>query len=72
MEEARFHGPATNCIELSKLGYTLNGYYLVSSGSNNETPSSQKKKESNNGPIRVVECRFRQPIGKNKSNQKTS
>jgi len=32
-----FHGPPANCIELQKIGYTLNGYYLVnSSGSNNE------------------------------------
>jgi len=25
----RFYGPPTNCTELSMLGYTLNGYYLV-------------------------------------------
>jgi len=25
----RLYGPATSCVEISKLGYSLNGYYLV-------------------------------------------
>ena len=25
----RFYGPPNSCTELNKLGYTLNGYYLV-------------------------------------------
>jgi len=27
--DTRFYGPARNCNELGKLGYALNGYYLV-------------------------------------------
>ena len=27
--DTRFYGPASNCDELAKLGYTLNGYYWV-------------------------------------------
>ena len=32
----QFYGPATNCDELSNLGYTLNGYYLVNSTKNSQ------------------------------------
>ena len=51
----RFYGPATNCTELSKLGYTLNGYYLVN-GNKNESKKSKN--------IKVVDCRFKKPYGK--------
>jgi len=52
-----FYGPPTNCIELGKLGYTLNGYYLV--------------KESNNGgQIEVILCRFQLPSLKNNESKK--
>ena len=44
----QFYGPATNCGELEKLGFTLNGYYLV-----------KANEESN--PIEVVFCRFKFP-----------
>jgi len=48
----RFFGPPTNCSELSKLGYTLNGYYHV--------------KSENIDDINLVEtvyCSFKQPDG---------
>ena len=52
-----FYGPPTNCIGLGKLGYTLNGYYLV--------------KESNNGgQIEVILCRFQLPPLKNNESKK--
>ena len=51
-----FYGPPTNCIELGKLGFTLNGYYLV--------------QESNNGgQLEVILCRFQlPPLKDNESN----
>jgi len=49
-DEARFYGPATSCEELGKLGYTLNGLYLVDC-----------KDISKKGNIEVIECRFKQP-----------
>ena len=53
----RFYGPARNCTELSKLGYTLNGYYLVI-GDKSESNSLESKH------IKVVDCRFKKPYGK--------
>jgi len=53
----RFYGPATGCNDLGKLGYTLNGYYLVH-GNNKEIRSSNNI--DGNSQIEVVECRFRQ------------
>ena len=50
--ETRFYGPASSCVELGKLGYTLNGLYLVDCAD-----KSQK------GKIEVIECRFKQPQG---------
>ena len=50
-----FYGPPGNCTDLSKLGYTLNGYYLV-----NGSKSSSS--------IEVVLCRFQVPSGVNQSN----
>ena len=49
-----FYGPPSNCTDLAKLGYTLNGYYLVNGS-----------KSSSN--IEVVLCRFQLPPGVNKS-----
>jgi len=51
-DEARFYGPATSCEELGKLGYTLNGLYLVDC-----------KDKSLKVKIEVIECRFKQPHG---------
>ena len=51
----RFYGPASNCKELGKLGYTLNGYYLV----NGSKTSNQ---------IVITFCRFKLPPGENESN----
>jgi len=50
----QFYGPATNCDELGKLGYTLNGYYLVK--------NKDQKLESSRGNIDVVHCLFQQPL----------
>lgn len=50
-EEKRFYGPPANCSDLKKLGYTLNGYYLVK-GSD----------VSSKGKIKVIFCRFKQPL----------
>ena len=47
-DSKRFFGPPTNCSDLAKLGYTLNGYYMTSN-------------INNEGSIEVVYCRFRQP-----------
>ena len=49
----RFYGPATNCNELGKLGYTLNGLYLVDC-------KDQSKKSIK---IEVIYCQFKQPNG---------
>ena len=46
----RFYGPPSNCNELGKLGYTLNGYYLV-----------KGKGESLSNGIEAVLCQFKLP-----------
>ena len=65
MEQAKandqlFYGPASNCEELGRLGYTLNGYYLV-----------KGKDESNSNSVEAVLCQFKLPMefkgGKKKS-----
>jgi len=48
--DTRFYGPASNCNELGKLGFTLNGYYLV-----------KGKDESISNSIEAVLCRFNLP-----------
>ncbi len=48
-EKQKFYGPAYNCDDLGKLGYTLNGYYIVNSYEN----VTNTKRE-------VVLCRFKQ------------
>ncbi len=44
----RFYGLPSNCSELERIGYTLNGFYLVN--------------ETSNRKIEIVFCRFQQPI----------
>lgn len=51
----QFYGPASNCLELGKLGYTLNGYYLVKS---NDLQDSSSKKAI----VDVVHCQFQQSL----------
>jgi len=46
----RFYGPPTSCEELGKLGYTLNGFYLI-----------KGIDESNSTRIKTVYCQFKQP-----------
>lgn len=46
-EIAQFLGPPTSCSDLGKLGYTLNGYYLV----------------KNKNSIVIDYCMFRQAQG---------
>jgi len=50
-----FYGPPGNCGELAKIGYTLNGYYLV-----NGSKSSSS--------IEIILCQFQLPPGVNESN----
>ncbi len=60
-----FYGPATGCNDLGKLGYTLNGYYLVHGKEKQSSDSSSNIISQ----IEVVECRFRQkPKTGNQSN----
>ena len=58
--ESRFYGPATSCDELGKLGYTLNGLYLVDC---KDKPSKDR--------LEVIICRFKQPNGSKEGNGKT-
>jgi len=48
-----FYGPPTNCSDLTRLGYTLNGYYLVK----NPALSDDFKKTTK---IETVFCAFKQ------------
>ncbi len=48
----RFHGPATNCEELLKIGYTRNGFYLVKGNAT-----------SKNSHVEIVDCMFKHPNG---------
>ena len=50
----RFYGLPSNCSDLGRLGYTLNGFYLVNG--------------TNNRNIEIVLCRFQQPARKNDGN----
>ena len=59
----RFYGhPPTSCEDLNKIGYTLNGYYLIKG--NNE-----KQKLDNANRIQVVYCQFLRPPGANKKSK---
>jgi len=48
--DTRFYGPASNCNELGKLGFTLNGYYLA-----------KGKDASISNSIEAVLCQFNLP-----------
>jgi len=52
----RFFGPPTSCSDLSQLGYTLNGFYLVQSITNNYNDDDGLK-------IDTIYCTFKQPEG---------
>ena len=51
-EDVRFYGPAKSCEELSKIGYTRNGFYLV----NAENATSNRQ-------VEMVDCLFANPSG---------
>jgi len=57
----QFYGPLANCSDLSKLGYTLNGFYQVSPYITN--------KNSNDIKVDTVYCAFKQPEGTLKSSR---
>lgn len=50
--DTKFYGPASSCFEISKLGYTLNGYYLI-----------KGKNQTKNNQVEVLGCRFKHPDG---------
>jgi len=52
VKDKRFYGPASNCFDISKFGYTLNGYYLV-----------KGKNQTKNDQVEVLGCRFNHPNG---------
>ena len=54
----RFYGPPTSCDDLNKLGYTLNGYYLI-----------KAKEKLDASRIQVTYCRFHQPTGVKQGNK---
>lgn len=54
---SRFYGPPTNCSDLIKLGYTLNGFYLV------KTNNTDNTKDVHNLKTETVFCSFKQPEG---------
>ena len=52
--EQEFEGPPTSCKTLAKLGYTLNGFYLIK-GINDGSYVGDKGSK-----IKMVYCRFKQ------------
>ena len=50
----QFYGPATNCEELLKIGYTRNGFYLVKGNAT-----------SNSSHVEIVDYLFKHPNGVN-------
>jgi len=54
----RFYGPPTNCSELSQLGYTLNGFYLVKSPQNNDSSTKDGKIQ-----VEAFFCKFKHSNG---------
>jgi len=52
-EIPRFYSPPTNCTELSQLGYTLNGYYLVKNFNDSDQNAAVN--------LDTVYCAFKQP-----------
>jgi len=51
-DQRKFYGPPSNCSDLSQLGYTLNGYYLV-----NTTDALQSKQ------LVTIYCAFKRSEG---------
>jgi len=49
----RFYGPSTNCSDLSKLGHTLNGFYLVKPANNTDDTTQPD----------TIYCAIQQPEG---------
>jgi len=54
---SRFNGPPTNCSDLSQLGYTLNGFYLVQSITKNTNDSVTN--DDDDLKIDTVYCTFK-------------
>jgi len=54
----RFYGPPTNCFDLSRLGYTLNGFYTVTVSSTNLSITTIDTTK-----LGTVYCSFKQPEG---------
>ena len=50
----QFYGPAANCHELGKLGYALNGYYLVK--------NMQQEMRNHERAVDVVHCLIQKPL----------
>ena len=55
----KFYGPPTNCSDLSRLGYTLNGYYLVRN-SYTDTMTNNHFNSSYINNVDTVYCAFKQ------------
>ena len=55
----KFYGPPTNCSDLSRLGYTLNGYYLVRN-SYEDTMTNNHFNSSYINTVDTVYCAFKQ------------
>jgi hypothetical protein len=54
----RFYGPPSNCSDLSQLGYTLNGFYLVKSPQNNNSSTKDGKIQ-----VEAISCKFKHSTG---------
>jgi len=54
----RFYGPPTNCLELSQLGYTLNGFYLVKT-----TDANINTLKDGITKLEAISCSFRHQEG---------
>jgi len=71
MMPRRFYGPPTNCSDLSKLGYTLNGFYQVKSNCSAVNDSSNADAVDTTN-VETIYCAFKQPDGTfNSSNIET-
>jgi len=55
----KFYGPPTNCSDLSRLGYTLNGYYLVRN-SYTDTMTNNHFNSTYINNVDTVYCAFKQ------------
>ena len=51
----KFYGPPINCFDLSRLGYTLNGFYQVQSNTSTKNDDGLKPE--------TIYCAFKQPEG---------